>query len=143
MRILVSLQKSQSIVSLDKHLGDRPRREGSGKMLGTRIAALRIGAGMNQMELAEKMEVSPSAIGMYEQGRREPSGAMLVRLGRLFGVTADYLLTGRPVCSKDEEAIERMAAAGAETALRRQNRRSAGFTPQELGLLLTTLVEDP
>ena len=65
-------------------------------MLGTRIAALRRQAGMSQRELAAALAVGPSAIGMYEQGRREPSADRLVALSRLFGVSTDYLLTGQP-----------------------------------------------
>ena len=38
--------------------------------------------------------MTPSAIGMYEQGRRSPSNAMLVALARELHVTTDYLLTG-------------------------------------------------
>ena len=44
-------------------------------MLGARIAALRRQAGMNQGELAKKLGISPSAVGMYEQGRREPNSS--------------------------------------------------------------------
>ena len=40
-------------------------------MLGTRIAALRREAGLSQAELAQRLQVSPSALGMYEQERRE------------------------------------------------------------------------
>lgn len=64
-------------------------------MLGTRIAALRRQAGLSQRELAAALSVSPSAIGMYEQGRREPSADRLVALSRLFSVSTDYLLTGQ------------------------------------------------
>ena len=42
-------------------------------MIGQRIAALRKDALMSQAELARELGVSPSAVGMYEQGRREPS----------------------------------------------------------------------
>lgn len=63
-------------------------------MMGTRIAALRRGAGMSQADLARRLNVSTSTIGMYEQGRREPSADRLVALAGLFGVTTDYLLTG-------------------------------------------------
>ena len=55
---------------------------------------LRIRAGMSQAVLAERLHVSPSTIGSYEQGRREPSCAMLVALSDALGVTTDYLLTG-------------------------------------------------
>ena len=66
-------------------------------MLGDRIARLRKAAGMNQAELAEKIGVSTSAIGMYEQSRREPSLEKIVLLAQVLEVTADYLLTGRSV----------------------------------------------
>ena len=63
-------------------------------MLGIRIAILRISKGWSQAELARRIGVSASAVGMYEQGRREPSLDLLVRLAREFGVTTDYLLMG-------------------------------------------------
>ena len=63
-------------------------------MLGMRIAILRISNGWSQAELARRIGVSTSAIGMYEQGRREPSLDLLVRLAQELGVTTDYLLMG-------------------------------------------------
>ena len=65
-------------------------------MVGLRIAALRKQAGMSQRELARRLSVSPSAVGMYEQGRREPSGEKLVAMAEIFSVSTDYLLTGQP-----------------------------------------------
>lgn len=64
-------------------------------MLGTRIAALRKQTGMSQAELAKHLRISASAVGMYEQGRREPGADMLVALAEAFGVSTDYLLTGK------------------------------------------------
>ena len=49
-------------------------------MLGPRIAALRHDAGWSQAELAKKLRVSASAIGMYEQSRREPSADTLDKI---------------------------------------------------------------
>ena len=72
-------------------------------MLGARIAALRREAGLSQAELASRLQVSPSALGMYEQGRREPSADTLVRLSRELGVTTDYLLTGKPAERETEK----------------------------------------
>ena len=63
-------------------------------MLGVRIALLRIEKGISQAELARRLCISASAVGMYEQGRRMPSLDLVVRLAREFGVTTDYLLTG-------------------------------------------------
>ena len=36
-------------------------------MIGIRIAALRRDAGLSQAQLAQKLKISPSAMGMYEQ----------------------------------------------------------------------------
>lgn len=53
-------------------------------MLGNRIKALREELGLKQEELAEKMSVSPSAIGMYETNRREPSNELIIKLSNFF-----------------------------------------------------------
>lgn len=63
-------------------------------MLGIRIAILRISKGWSQAELARRIGVSTSAVGMYEQGRREPSLGLLVQLSQELGASTDYLLTG-------------------------------------------------
>ena len=64
-------------------------------MLGMRIAILRISKSWSQAELARRIGVSASAVGMYEQGRREPSLGLLVRLAQELGATTDYLLMGK------------------------------------------------
>ena len=63
-------------------------------MLANQIIFLRKRAGMSQSQLAEKLNVSPSAVGMYEQGRRVPSVDLLILLARLFNVSLDYLIIG-------------------------------------------------
>lgn len=73
-------------------------------MLGIRIALLRAGKGWSQAELARQIGISASAVGMYEQGRREPSLSLVVRLAREFGVTTDYLLMGENPHSKPTKA---------------------------------------
>lgn len=84
-------------------------------MLGMRIAALRHKAGLTQKQLANLLSVSPSAIGMYEQGRREPSADQLVAMAHLFGVTTDYLLTGI-AASEDQSAITQLFQQAEEAA---------------------------
>ena len=59
---------------------------------GKRLKALRIGHKMTQVELASKLGISASAIGMYEQGRREPDNKLLSQICALFNSTTDYLL---------------------------------------------------
>lgn len=62
---------------------------------------------MNQKQLAALVGVSASAIGMYEQGRREPDHATLQKLAEVLHVSVDYLLGKEP----PEEVIDRDALA--------------------------------
>ena len=63
-------------------------------MLSCRITQLRRSVGINQFQLAEELHLSPSAIGMYEQGRRTPNIDVLIQLSKIFNVSLDYLITG-------------------------------------------------
>lgn len=63
-------------------------------MLAKQIMILRKASGMSQSQLAKKLNVGPSAVGMYEQGRRTPSIDILIRMAILFEVSLDYLVTG-------------------------------------------------
>jgi transcriptional regulator with XRE-family HTH domain len=81
-------------------------------MLGTRIASLRQSCGLSQAELAQRLHISTSTVGMYEQGRREPSVETLIALSRIFGVSLDYLLSGRPDTIRDVAALHRLATEG-------------------------------
>lgn len=82
-------------------------------MLGARIAALRRQAGISQLTLAKRLNVSPSTVGMYEQGRRTPNSEGLVTLAEIFGVSTDFLLTGHPAVSCDVEVLQRMFLSSA------------------------------
>lgn len=73
-------------------------------MLGARIALLRKSLGLSQQELANRLGVSASAVGMYEQGRREPPCVLICELAALFGVSTDFLLTGQ-MCACDEKTL--------------------------------------
>ena len=63
-------------------------------MLGEQIASLRRKKGFSQTELARRLHISPSAVGMYEQGRRVPTLDIIIAMARLFEVSLDYLVTG-------------------------------------------------
>ena len=112
-------------------------------MIGQRIAVLRKNAGMSQAALARSLRVSPSAVGMYEQGRREPPAAILVELARIFGVTTDYLLTGKPTQPEDSAALAQMMESLVDLAdLRLENRKDRPFTRQELALLFAAMLTE-
>ena len=111
-------------------------------MLGTRIAALRREAGLSQAELAQRLQVSPSALGMYEQERREPSMQTLVRLSRELGVTTDYLLTGTPA-EKERGELEKMLLGRIRAADQRlEQRRERPFSREELAVLFAAMLMD-
>lgn len=57
-----------------------------------RIRELRRERGLTQAALAQRLGISPSAVGMYEQGRRQPDTQTLRRMAQVFGVTVDALL---------------------------------------------------
>ena len=63
-------------------------------MIAARICFLRKKAGLSQAMLAKKLNISASAEGMYEQGRRMPSLDLLVKFSTIFDVSLDYLITG-------------------------------------------------
>ena len=63
-------------------------------MISIRIMALRMRNSMTQAQLAKVLNISPSTLGMYEQGRRTPGIDALVRLSHCFHVSLDYLITG-------------------------------------------------
>lgn len=53
---------------------------------------LRLSQGLTQVQMASKLNISPSAIGMYEQGRRKPDSDMLKKICEAFNVSTDFLL---------------------------------------------------
>lgn len=74
-------------------------------MLGNIIKKLREEKGMLQKDLAKKLDISSSTVGMYEQGRREPDIETLKKLTEIFNVTMEYLLglTSHPLGSVDND----------------------------------------
>ena len=111
-------------------------------MLGARIAALRRSANLSQGELARRLQVSPSAIGMYEQGRREPSGEILVALARTFGVTVDYLLTGQPSPQEQDTVATALETALEHTQLQLDKRAKRPLSREEVAVLFAALLMD-
>lgn len=71
-----------------------------------RIISLRNEKNMTQGQLAEALEISPSAIGMYEQGRRKPSYELLERISDYFNVDMDYLMGRSDVRNKYQAGLK-------------------------------------
>lgn len=60
--------------------------------LGSRIREIREDQGLNQAELAARVETSQSTISQLERGDRNPSYQMLRRLAEALSVSVSYLL---------------------------------------------------
>ena len=85
----------------------------------TKLKKLRTNAGYTQLEVAKLLGVSASAIGMYEQGRREPDLETTQKICKLYGITPNYLVNeGGDAPSEISEMI---------TQMREQMRQSDGI----------------
>lgn len=61
-------------------------------MIGKRIAELRKEKGMTQEELAKALNITRSALSLYEIGKRDPDTDTIKKFAEFFGVSTDYLL---------------------------------------------------
>ena len=110
-------------------------------MLGARIAAMRRSRGLSQADLARNLKISASAVGMYEQGRREPSAELLVALAKEFETSVDYLLTGRPETLEERcEARQTMLHSLDQMDKRMRHRSGRPFSRQEMVVLFAALL---
>jgi transcriptional regulator with XRE-family HTH domain len=63
--------------------------------IGTRIAKQRKESKFSQEYVAEKLDVSRQAVSKWEQDLSNPDTGNLVKLAELFGVSVEYLATGK------------------------------------------------
>lgn len=50
---------------------------------------------LNQQKVALDLNISRESISFYENGKREPSLALLIAMSKYFNVSIDYLITGK------------------------------------------------
>ena len=113
-------------------------------MLGARIAALRKAAGMSQKELAQRLKISASTMGMYEQGRREPAVETLTAMAQVFGVSIDFLVTGKPAPDTEEQAVCQLLQDRVELAdMRLDGRQNRLLSREELAVLFAAMLMEP
>ena len=63
--------------------------------LNDRIKQLRKEKGFTQSQLADLLGVTDKAVSKWEVGEANPDISLLVKISEIFGVTIDYLLTGK------------------------------------------------
>ena len=50
---------------------------------------------LNQQKVAMDLNISREALSHYENGKREPSLALLIEMSQYFNVSVNYLITGK------------------------------------------------
>ncbi len=55
---------------------------------------------LNQLKVALDLNISREALSHYENGKREPSLAMLNKMSDYFNVSIDYLINGKEFIKK-------------------------------------------
>ena len=50
---------------------------------------------LNQQKVAIDLNISREALSHYENGKREPSLVMLIKMSDYFNVSIDFLITGK------------------------------------------------
>lgn len=58
----------------------------------SKLSYLRKKEKMSQEQLANKLNISPSTVGMYDTAKRQPDNEMITKIANLFNVSTDYLL---------------------------------------------------
>ena len=77
-------------------------------LFGNRLKFLRTRSNLTQEQLSKIINVSTSAIGMYERGAREPAFDTLMRIANHFNVSVDYLIgnSSRVDVKQDESPLQ-------------------------------------
>src|SRR4051812_15432407 len=79
------------------------------KSIGNKIAGARKKIDLSQAELAERVSISPQAVGKWERGESMPDIMVLNKLAEIFGVDLNYFsgdFQTKGVVAPDEKFIK-------------------------------------
>lgn len=65
------------------------------KTMGARLKELRLKHNYTGKEIGRKLQVSKSAISMWEKDLRSPSADLIEKFATIYGVSTDYIITGK------------------------------------------------
>lgn len=57
---------------------------------------------LSQQRVALDLNITREALSHYENGRREPSLEMLIKMSLYFNKSIDFLITGEEFCKKEK-----------------------------------------
>lgn len=75
-------------------------------ILGNRLKSLRSEKEVGQKDIADFLNISTSAYGFYEQGKRKPPSEILNKLAEYFNVSVDYLLGRTDIKNIKNKSVE-------------------------------------
>lgn len=81
-------------------------------IIAKNITALRQGAKLTQIELAERLNYSDKAVSKWERGESIPDVTVLKAIADMFGVPLDYLVTEEPKLPEVQEEPQPVTAKG-------------------------------
>ncbi len=64
------------------------------------LKAIRKEKKLNQLKVALDLNISREALSHYENGKREPSLTLLLKMSEYFNVSINYLITGEEFIKK-------------------------------------------
>ena len=81
-------------------------------MLGNKIKKLRTEKGWSRKTLSELLNVSHSAIGLWETNQRTPNNDTLLKISSLFNVSIDELLQPKQQTQKEKNVVTILGSNG-------------------------------
>lgn len=76
----------------------------SESLIKTRIKEFRVALGLKQQELADNLNIPHSAISKYERGEIKPSSDLLAKIGEIYNIDLNWLLSGKGSMYVEEPA---------------------------------------
>lgn len=102
------------------------------------LVYLRKREGYTQTELAKRLGISRSTVGMYESGKREPDFEMLEAIADLFNVSMSVLIDdpkkakGAPAYTEDAELSGMLEDLRSRDDMRMLFKLAKGATPEDV-----------
>ena len=108
--------------------------------IGQRISELRKNSGYSQEFVAEKLDVSRQAVSKWETDVSAPDTYNLIALSQLFGVTVEFIATGKKEDSPASKTLDTSRKGVKITRIVGLILLGAGLFAVILGLVLSTAV---
>lgn len=93
------------------------------KMIGSKIASARKSANISQAQLAQRLFISPQAVGKWERGESSPDIITISRLAEILGVDLNYFSENFPSAVVRSEALATNATPDPKAQIASKNTR--------------------